>query len=511
MPSTLYYQVRVETGTGSGAKMSAYTQGSIKITAIANEESYAHSDKNPNAPVVVADPGSPAVDDDTVPGEIKLTVTRSTLGGSSDYRVDISDDGGDTWTMVHRSTRPINETEYQHQGLKPDTERHFRLFTKNGSNFGLASTVVPDTSGHSKAPDRVESLAAVKNGAGEVKVSWSAPLKNNGAMVDKYCVVMNQIGDNNAVITTTGAEVMRDTVRVIAGTNPADTANCTRYGLPDLYSGKASITGSNRIIDVDADLTMVTVKVPQKTRWQFQVYALNGATAASANAPDPDTKKGLATASETVHDKTTAGMKPNMPRDLTAELARDTNLSGFGNQGVLLQWNQPASVPGAPVNAYKVERSKDGGDYEVLASSHTSSRTYYPDIREPLEGEVFTYRVTAINIAGAGMDMATAMIPYPPTHTTHPPAAATDLGEPAITSATGGTGSVTVAWTDGDNAASHMVLLLNTDFSLVAGSVKANATSPETISVASGTYIVVVLSLDADSEFEYDSDTVTVN
>ena len=120
-------------------------------------------------------------------------------------------------------------------------------------------------------------------------------------------------------------------------------------------------------------------------------------------------------------------------------------------------------------------------------------------------------RVTAINIAGAGMEMATAMIPYPPTHTTHPPAAATDLGEPAITSAAGGTGSVTVAWTDGDNAASHMVLLLNTDFSLVAGSVKANATSPETISVASGTYIVVVLSLDADSEFEYDFDNVTVN
>ena len=83
-------------------------------------------------------------------------------------------------------------------------------------------------------------------------------------------------------------------------------------------------------------------------------------------------RPGLATASETVHDKTTAGMKPNMPRDLTAELARDTNLSGVGNQGVLLQWNQPASVPGAPVNAYKVERSKDGGDYEVLASSSTA-------------------------------------------------------------------------------------------------------------------------------------------
>ena len=61
-----------------------------------------------------------------------------------------------------------------------------------------------------------------------------------------------------------------------------------------------------------------------------------------------------------------------MPRGLTAELARDTNLSGFGNSGVLLLWNQPAGVPGAPVNAYKVERSKDGGvTYDVRASSST--------------------------------------------------------------------------------------------------------------------------------------------
>ena len=470
MPATfkVHYRVRVETGaTSSSRKHSEYTEGSITLTDTANPQNYAHDDDNPNAPGVVSDPTE--VNDDTVPGEIKLTVTRSTPGGSSDYRVDISDDGGDTWTMVHRSTRPINETEYQHQGLKPDKPRHFRLFTKNGSNFGLASQVVMDRSGHSKPPDRVENLMAAKNGAGEVKVSWTAPKKYNGAMVDKYCVVMNQIGDNNVVIATTGdPAVTRATVRVIAATEDAeDAANCTRYGLPDLYTGKVSITspnqtnGSNQIIDVDADLTMVTVKVPEKTRWQFEVYALNGATADSVPAivGTPDTKKGLATASETVHDKTTAGMKPNMPRDLTAELARDTNLSGVGNQGVLLQWNQPASVPGAPVNAYKVERSKDGGEYEVLASSHTSSKTYYADTNEPAADEMRTYRVTAINIAGAGMDMATAMIPHPPTHTTHPPAAATDLAPPGTPSGTGDTTANTLmlTWTAGANADFHFV------------------------------------------------------
>ena len=91
------------------------------------------------------------------------------------------------------------------------------------------------------------------------------------------------------------------------------------------------------------------------------------------------------------------------------------------------------------------------------------------------------------------------------------PNVSTELTAPTGVTASGGSGTVSVSWTDGANAASHMVLLLNTDFSLVAGSVQANATSPETISVAAGTYIVVVLSIDSDSEFEYDSDTVTVN
>ena len=503
MPSKLYYRVRVETGSGNSAKMSAYTEGSISITDATDTNTvYEHGDSNPNAPGLASEPTG-VTDDDTVPGEIKLTVTKSTEGGTSDYRVDISDDGGDTWTMVHRSTRPINETEYQHQDLKPNKTRSFRLFTKNGSNFGLASEEVSDTSGHSKAPDRVENLAAVKNGAGEVKVSWSAPKKDNGAMVDKYCVVMNQIGDNNVEIGTAAARAISGTVGIfVSGEN----ANCTRYGLPDLYSGKDSITGSNRIIDVDAYLTMITAKVPQKTRWQFEVYALNGATEVAT----PDTQNGLATASETVHDKTTAGMTPNMPRDLTAELARDTNLSGVGNRGVLLLWNQPAGVPGAPVNSYKIERMIDDGDYEVLVSSHAAARTYYVDTSEPAMDEMRTYRITAINIAGAGTEMATVMIPYPPEHTTHPPASAA-LTKPDSVEAMGGSGELTVTWVDGENAVGHLVLLLGSDFALLETETAPTGNSHTFTGLSAGMHTAVVVSYRSASNYEYDHDTDMVN
>ena len=501
MPTTVYYRVRVETGSGNGAKMSAYTEGSIRVTVPDNTVQpvvvYEHSARNPNDPVVVADT-DPDVSDDTVPGEIKLTVTRSTEGGSSDYRVDISDDDGATWTMVHRSTRPINETEYQHQNLKPDTERHFRLFTKNGSNFGLASDVVPDTSGNSKPPERVENLMAVNNGAGEVKVSWTAPLKDNGAMVDKYCVVMNQIDDNNDV--TGGTAVTRTSIRTVAESDDdGDEANCTRYGLPDLYPGKDSISGSNRIIDVDADLTMITAKVDQETRWQFEVYALNGATDPSAGGPDPDTKKGLATTSETVHDKTTAGMTPNVPRDLTVELARDTNLSGVGNRGVLLLWNQPASVPGASVNSYKIERSKDGGDYEVLVSSQSATRTYYVDTSEPAADETRTYRITAINIAGAGTEMATVMIPYPAADHTHEPVV-TELTAPPSVTVSSLRDTVSVTWDPAsiENAEQVKVVLFDSGVTKIVDLKTFNAANDPGAAtftgVDSGTYKVTVAS-----------------
>ena len=206
-------------------------------------------------------------------------------------------------------------------------------------------------------------------------------------------------------------------------------------------------------------------------------------------------------------------MKPNMPRDLTAELARDTNLSGFGNQGVLLQWNQPASVPGAPVNAYKVERSKDGGDYEVLASSHTSSRTYYPDLGEPKADEMWTYRVTAINIAGAGMDMATAMIPYPGEHTTHPPATEA-LTAPDNVMASDAGNPVTVTWDPGMNAdGGHLILVFNSDFTDVPGIAVPTEEGTHTftgVTFAAGDYVAVVVSIKARDDYLYDYDTFTV-
>ena len=145
--------------------------------------------------------------------------------------------------------------------------------------------------------------------------------------------------------------------------------------------------------------------------------------------------------------ETASAVVPGAPQRLTAQLAKDTNeIGGIGSQGVLLLWNPPANPPGAPVEAYKIERSIDDGDFITRVSGHTATETHWADSDEPDEDEIWTYRITAINDVGTGTEMATVMIPYPPTHTTH--VAATRTSPTDLTVTVTGT-TVSFTWTDG--------------------------------------------------------------
>ena len=433
---TYYYRVRVETlsSAGNNRKMSAYTMGSVDLTAISADEDYMHGDKNPSAPVLgpdgvdtTATPPTPtahtgtadnATDDDVTPGEVTLTVVKSTLGGSDSYRVDISDDGGETWSMVHSSTRPINQTEYEHQGLKPNQLRSFRIFTKKGSAYGVASNVAMDYSAHSHEPGEVRDLTATADGAGKINLTWNAPENDGGAMIDKYCIIAEKVNDNDprGVI---GDDFMRsddagtNEIRVVADSVP-NAANCARFSLPKKATIKLTANG---IYDVAASTTSVMFTgLDQESRWQFEVYGLNGATVAGTPAGTPDILKGVAQESETEDAKTTEAMVPGAPKNLTAELARDTNFSGVGNRGVLVLWNAPSDPAGAPVVGYKIERKVDDGEYEEKISSRDAGMTHWVDTDEPAEGEMRTYRITSINAVGVGTETATVMIPHPGEH-----------------------------------------------------------------------------------------------
>ena len=176
---------------------------------------------------------------------------------------------------------------------------------------------------------------------------------------------------------------------------------------------------------------------------------------------------------------------PGAPQRLSAQFALDNNVEGIGEQGVLLLWNPPANPPGAPVKIYKIERSIDGEDYAVRASSHTANTTHWADDGEPDEGEVWTYRVTAINDVGPGTEMAMVMIPYPAADHMHPPGTVGDAS--GLTTAPGtAAGTAVLTWTEGDNANIHWVLgiAVNADDSLDFGDRKwmqVDSGSPYTV------------------------------
>ena len=390
--------------------------------------------------------------------------------------MDVSTDNGATWTTHEEASRPINHYDFRGPTVKPGAKYRFRLFSKKGS-LGLASIVVQDYAGHSKAPGEVRSLTATKDGAGSINLSWMAPSSNGGAEIDAYCVAANMdsgrtdyrgAGDgevNNAAVDGT-IDVVDDPL-----TDALET-NCTRFG----ESAKSPMSlkdASEKVFQVSGDTTSVSFKdVLAEDRWYFEVYGLNGAigtTGATGSRDSTAITIGLAIESERNDAATDPAMTPGASEHLTAEDARDTNFQGVGQQGVLVLWTAPTDPAGAPVIGYKVERATDDDDTEILVDNLNTGDTHFVDEDELPDDESRVYTVTAINSAGASDESISVTIPLAE-HTTHPPAAASDLTAPDNVMASDAGNPVTVTWDAGMNAdGGHLILVFNSDFTEVPG------------------------------------------
>ena len=468
---------------------------------------------------------STPLDDDNTPGVIKLNITDSSDGADS-YRVDISTNAGRTWSTVHGATLPISDTEYQHRGLDPEKRLHFRLFGKKGSFIGLASNVVFDYAGNTDQPGPVQSLVATGDGAGKVNVSWNAPEDDGGAAVEQYCIIVNKLDANDAELDEAlgRGDIVTNVIRGVPGIDTLESDSCTRLGEPDI--NPISMSGDTRIFQVDSGTTMVTLKgLEQKTRWQVEVFALNDASDSDVDndGPDTDNLHGVSAESDDQKAGTSAAVVPGAPQRLTAQLAQDTN---EGQQGVLILWNPPSNPPGAPVGKYKIERMIDDGEFITRRSSHDAGDTHWVDPDEPPAGEVWTYRVSAINDVGTSTEMATVMIPYPAADHMHPPGTVGDAS--GLTTAPGtAAGTAVLTWTEGDNANIHWVLgiAVNADDSFDFGDRKwmqVDSGSPYTVTgltpgkmyafaIISGYYVADQTPDTRWSEWTWAAADVTVN
>ena len=244
-------------------------------------------------------------------------------------------------------------------------------------------------------------------------------------------------------------------------------------------------------------------------QWRYSVYAVNS--------------DGPATESDIDDAKTGKAGTPGAPQNLTAESARDSNTQPPGTRGIVLLWTSPPDPPGAPVTAYGVQRLiGETGDFETV---HGGSDTHWVDKRQPLDGDVITYRVGASNsvgstaanyaqvklmVSGTGDDQVLMLVPE---HMHGTALTAPTNVMATVDDAVAGDIDVVVTWTPGENAVEgHVVLLFTSDFTAVPHTDVPTLDGMHTfMSVSPGSYVAVVVAIESRSNYLYAYDRVTVS
>ena len=404
--------------------------------------------------------------------KIELTITaEEDVPGQDSYRIDYSDDEGETWKLLTRDTSLTdfrNDRVYEDvAGLGYDDNRHYRVFAVGRDwrrDVGPATTIQQGWTKESGAPGKARGVMASSPDLETIMASWTAPEKDGGQPVStyRYRYVLDD-GDGVADASDwTGAA--------------SDT--------PERDIGNGDTGNSNLMVTIDVaedthsvqDTEMLT---KEKTYW-FQVAAVN------ENPLDDDAER-PADWSTAVKFTTGEPTVPNAVEGLLSQHAIDTS----GNiTGVLLLWNKPSA--GAEVDNYAVELLDSQGEWvsPTLDADEVMGRTSYTDPDEPEADEMRTYRVRAENDAGEG----------PWTMVYHPRDPAADHSHvrtnPSNLMVTVDGTTVSFTWTDGVMAAEgHTVGLVDlSDYSVPHSDVVANGVEMhEYTNVAPGRYMVAVL------------------
>ena len=86
------------------------------------------------------------------------------------------------------------------------------------------------------------------------------------------------------------------------------------------------------------------------------------------------------------------------------------------------------------------------------------------------------------------------------------------VGEPNIGTPTVGADSITVTWTDGENSASSLIVLLDAanNFELVGMEADPSGNTVTFSGLSTGTYVVVVFSIHQDGTYQRKNETIVV-
>ena len=422
------------------------------------------------------------------------------------YRIEVSNTGNSGWSVLDANTSSPTTTDYSHTGLTPDTTLYYRVSAINAVGAGPASNVDHATTDPT-IPGPPTNLTATADGRTRINLSWSPPADDGGSPVTGYHIEFSADGgtDWEDLFRNTGsvatsfvhAGLAPGTTRHyrvsainVAGTGMSSnvddaTTDATVPGAPtdldamangssriDLdwtaptYDGGSPVTGYRIEVSTTRGLTWSTLE--QNTGSTLMSYSHMDLPAATTRHYRVSARNvvGAGVASNVDH-ATTDPEVPGAPTDLTA--------NARGTSRIELAWTAPSYTGGVPIRGYQIEVSEDAGSqWEVLEANTSSTSTKYTHTGlDPASTR--HYRVSAINVAGAGeaSDVASA------TTDATTPDAPTGLAATAD-----GTSRIDLVWTapayDGGAAVTGYRIEVSVDRGLVWRNLVENTNSTDT-------------------------------
>ena len=495
--SKLNYRVFAENGTGADNRSLASTDAAQAMATYAMTQTQ----------LLAPEPPTPVgwVNETEAKGEthhhdsVNLSWDKpaSPIVIPSAYRVDVAE-GTDVplkWKKLEPDTRHSDPT-YDHRDWRPkDAPQTFqyRVFGKNGTVIGQSSAIDDNIVDAQTEPSPVQQIKSTTASASQIDLVWQKPMNDGGTDIAKYCVLSTTAPVGSQPLAPTECTAAAPTSGVAR-----DFVEAPRVGVLSERAPETMLMDKGLLAD---------------TTYRYRVYAMNDAVGGALVAVTDDTLTNFDPSPSSDEDpSTTSGTTaPGAPTHLSAESALDSNFAATGARGVMVIWNAPADPAGAKVSGYEIQRKSNDGEF--IAVKETSTRTTHITDTQPGADEVRQYRVRARNSEdwGPWSEVATFPLPEMSDGTTDTTMA---VKAPTSVVANGGTSTIIVNWTPGENATGHLIVVAQ-DSTLVGFQVATGTGTTATFSdLDAGDYRVIVIAFRGTGstlDYKFASDNATVN
>ena len=103
------------------------------------------------------------------------------------YRIEVSDDGGNTFTDLVRRTKSERK-KYGHTRLETGSTRYYRASAINSRGTGPASNVAHATTADAETPRAPTRLVSRASGSTQINLGWQPPEMDGGADIEGYWI-----------------------------------------------------------------------------------------------------------------------------------------------------------------------------------------------------------------------------------------------------------------------------------------------------------------------------------